>query len=229
MSKEIHFHRALERLKQSMLEMGELVEKAIQDAITALLERTKETTLHVIKGDHEIDAKEVEIEEECLKLLALYQPIAHDLRFIASVMKINNDLERMGDLAVNIAERAAFLISQPALGISIGLGAMTKTTRKMVRESLDALVHTDVQLARHVCEEDDTVDEAQRLIYEKLTDVMEKDPSTIERATHLLSTSRHLERIADLATNIAEDIVYLVDGEIIRHRVEEYQPRQKPS
>ena len=212
-----HLERDLERLRKQILEVGSLVEEAIDRAIRALMERRAEIARDVIDGDCAIDAREVEVEEHCLKILALHQPVAVDLRFIVAVMKVNNDLERMGDLAANIAERAAYISTQDAIRLPVGLSEMAKTARTMVRQSLDALVNMDVELARGVLRRDDEVDAANREMFDTLQRVMHDDPSTIERAVQALSASRNLERIADHATNIAEDVIFMIEGEVIRH------------
>ena len=174
-----------------------------------------------MREDDRINHREVLIEEECLKMLALHQPVAADLRFIVAVLKVNNDLERMGDLAVNIAERAAYLATQEPLQVSLDFPKMAEGVRDMVRESLDALSNMNPRLARHVLTMDDEIDEANRGMFDILQELMHRDPSTIERAVHLLSASRHLERIADLATNIAQDVVYMSEGRLIRHLTED--------
>lgn len=213
----IHLARDMEKLKKDLLTMGAMVEEAIYEAVTALRDRRPEVARDVIEGDDRIDRWEVEVEEECLKILALHQPVAKDLRFIASVMKINSDLERMGDLAVNIAERAAFLASLPPIPVPHQLGPMAEAAMRMARESLDAFVNCDSETARRICKADDEVDGYNREVIHELQELMERHPETIPRATHLFSVSRQLERIADHATNIAEDVVYMVEGEIIRH------------
>ena len=202
--------------------MGSLVEKVSNQAITALQERNTELSAGVHELDLTIDQQEVKIEEECLKILALHQPVATDLRFVVCVMKVNNDLERMGDLAINIAERASYLSSHDPLGVPLDFHRMAELAREMVKESLSALLNLDTDLARKVLAKDDEVDEINRQMFEILEEIMLKDPTTIRRAIHLLSASRHLERIADLATNIAEDVVFLDEGEVIRHLPEDY-------
>ena len=174
-----------------------------------------------MREDDRINHREVLIEEECLKILALHQPVAADLRFIVVVLKVNNDLERMGDLAVNIAERAAYLATQEPLKVSLDFPKMAEGVRNMVRESLDALSNMNPRLAQHVLTMDDEIDEANRGMFNILQELMHRDPSTIERAVHLLSASRYLERIADLATNIAQDVVYMSEGRLIRHLTED--------
>lgn len=213
----MHLRRDLDELKKDLLLLGTKVEDSINKSILALTTRRKELGQEVIDGDEEIDAKEVELEEDCLKILALHQPVAADLRFIITALKVNNDLERMGDLAVNIAERAIFLAGHKPIDVPLNYSRMADGVRKMVRDSLDSLVKKDPALARTVLSLDDTIDEMNRGMYHILQDVMCSDPESTQRAMHLLSTSRHLERIADLATNIAEDVVFMVEGELIRH------------
>lgn len=217
-----HLGRDLENLKKEMLYMGSMVEGAINKAINSLVKRNTGWAEEVMRGDDEIDAKENEIQEECLKVLALHQPVAEDLRFIITVMKVNNDLERMGDLAVNIAERGVYLSTQPPIRAPLNFSKMMERVQSMVHESLNALVNSDTALARKVWREDDAVDEMNKEMYVALQDLMREDPDTIPRAIHTLSASRHLERIADLATNIAEDIIFMAEGEIVRHRLEDY-------
>jgi phosphate transport system protein len=213
-----HLQRDLERVKRDLLAMSGLVEEATDLAIGAVVDRRRDLAEQVVAGDDRIDAKELEVEDECLKVLALHQPVASDLRFLISVLKVNNDLERMGDLAKNIAERALALAGQPPIEGAEDFRSMAERVRRMVHDCIDALVERNVDLARKVCFDDREVDEENRRRFERLQDVMRKDPSSVERAVHLLSISRHLERIADHATNVAEDVVFLVDGEVIRHQ-----------
>jgi phosphate transport system protein len=220
-----HLQIEIERLKKRLLAVGASVVEAIQKALLSLEARRGEIAKEVIAGDEQVDHDEVELEEECLKLLALYQPVAEDLRFITAVMKINNDLERMGDEAVNIAEHAAFLSRNEPVPVPSQMSEITRAAMRMVRESLDAFVASDVQEALRICAEDDEVDRLNREIIQAVWKMMQKDPQTIERATHLFSVSRHLERIADHATNIAEDVVYMVEGKIIRHHANAYDPQ----
>ena len=217
----IHFRRDLDEIKKLLLEVGTLVEQATNKAITALLERREELAAEVQAGDRLIDRKEVQVEELCLKSLALHQPVAADLRFIVVVMKVYNDLERMGDLASNIADRAAYLARHPQLAVPLDFRQMAETVRGMVRDSLDSLVRFDTALAREVLASDDEVDRFNREMWQTLEQTMVEDSSAVQRALHFLSASRHLERIGDLATNIAEDVIYMVDGEVIRHRYSE--------
>ena len=217
-----HLQRDLDRLKKEILGMGAMVEQATNKAITALVERRPELAQEVMAGDDAIDRKELTTEEECLKTLALHQPVAADLRFVVAVMKVTNDLERMGDLAVNIAERAAYLSTHPPIEVPLDFQRMADRVRRMLQDSLNALVSRDTALARRICRDDDEVDAINRDMFVALQDLMFRKPETIKRAVHTLSASRHLERIADLATNIAEDVVFMVEGEVIRHRTENY-------
>lgn len=221
-----HLQRDVEALKKQLTDIGAMVEDATNKAILALVDRRTELAKEVIHGDSQIDQKEVQIEEECLKILALHQPVAGDLRFIIVVLKVNNDLERMGDLSVNIAERAAYLSTHEQLQVDLDFPQMAEMVRVMVRESLDSLVNQDTRLARLVLTKDDQVDDLNRGMFVALQELMRKDPGTVERAVHLLSASRHLERIADLATNIAQDVVFMVEGKLIRHRVEDYTEKE---
>ena len=213
-----HLLRDLDDLKKKLLLVGGLVEGAIERATTALLEKRPELARQVAAGDAEIDRREVRIEEDCLKILALHQPVAADLRFIVAVLKVNNDLERMGDLAANIAERAIDLCACRADRRPPDLGTMVETVRRMVRDTLEALIRTDVALARRVVEADDLVDKIHRDMFAEVRAIASSDPELLDAALLYLSGSRNLERIADQCTNIAEDVIFLVEGEIVRHR-----------
>jgi phosphate transport system protein len=216
----IHLQRDLETLQRRILAMAAAVEQTIETAIRAVFERDIRLALDLMEGDTTIDLEENEIEEECLKILALHQPVAVDLRRVASILKINSDLERMADLAVNIAERAHALARVSEIPIPSGFRQMTDLTVTMVRDSLDAFVHLDADLARGVCRMDDEVDRYNREIIDHVRQFMMQSPEHIDPGLFLFSASRHLERIADHATNIAEDVVYLVEGKIIRHHPE---------
>lgn len=212
-----HLLRDLEMLKKEILTMGAMVEESMNRALQSLMERRFDLAEEVILGDRELDLKEIQIEEECLKVLALHQPVAADLRFIIVVLKVNNDLERIGDLAQNIAERAAYLSRNEPIELPGDFITMIEKVRGMVSRSLDSLVNRDTKTAREVIHEDTEVDEAHRRMYEALQARMCDNPSTVQRAVNTLSVSKNLERIADYATNIAEDVVFMVDGEMIRH------------
>jgi len=213
-----HLERDLARLQRDLMTLASSVEEAIHKAIKSLETRHHTLAQQVIDGDEQIDRDENQIEEDCLKMLALHQPVAVDLRRITAALKINAELERMGDLAEDIAERALHLAQLPPVTLPVKLQRMTDLTTSMVRQSLDAFVNLDVRLARTVCRMDDEVDRYNSEIIEELIAVMRASPNTVEAGISLFSATRHLERIADHATNIAEDVVYLAEGEIIRHR-----------
>lgn len=213
-----HLQRDLENLQRDLLTLAASVEEAIHKAIRALQGHDAKLAQEVIAGDEQIDQDENHVEEECLKILALHQPVAIDLRRIAAAMKINTDLERMADLAEDIAERALVLDRPPKIAIPENLQRMTDLTTTMVRQSLDAFVNLDARQARRVCRLDDEVDRYNREIIDELILIMQKSPEMVEPGLSLFSAIRHLERIADHATNIAEDVVYLVEGAIVRHR-----------
>ena len=218
----MHLQRELDNLKKELLSIAAMVENATDKALVALVERRPNLAYEVINEDDLIDQKEVRIEEECMKILALHQPMATDLRFVVTALKVNNDLERVGDLAVNIAERAAYLASKEMLAVTLDFPKMAEEVMKMLKSALDSLTRQDTDLARRIIAADDQIDDFNRRMYHCLQDLMQENPSTIKRAMHLLSASRHLERIADLATNICEDLIYMVEGEVIRHRPSDY-------
>ena len=218
-----HLQREIENLKKNILVLGAKVEMAVHDATDAIEKRDGDLAQNVIDNDIQIDQQEVDVEEECLKILALHQPVAIDLRFIIAALKINNDLERIGDLAVNIAERAVFLATQPKPDISFDFSRMASIAQWMLKKSLDALVNLSVEFAREVCAADDKIDSMNREMYIKVQHAIRIHPEQMESLIHLLSVSRHLERIADHATNIAEDIIYMIEGEIVRHKTEHYK------
>jgi phosphate transport system protein len=212
-----HFHEELDGLKQTLLAMGGLVEDQIRRVMTALLERDSELAQEVIDRDQRVNLYDVEVDEKCVELLALYQPAAGDLRFITTAMKIVTDLERIGDQAVNIAQRALELNREPQLKPYIDLPRMAASAQRMVKESLDAFVSRDTALARRVCGEDSEVDALKEQIFRELLTFMMEDPKTIPRAIRLILISRFLERVADHATNIAEMVIYMVDSKMVRH------------
>jgi phosphate transport system protein len=213
-----HLQRDLDNLQHDLLALAGLVEGAVHKAIRALQERDVALAREVIAGDGQIDLEENHLDEECLKILALHQPVAIDLRRIAAAMMINIDLERMGDLAEDIAERAIVLARPPLLPISPKLQRMTDLTTMMVRQSLDAFVNLSTVEAQTVMRMDDEVDRYNEEIIQEIVQAMKGSPALIEPGLSMFSAIRHLERIADHATNIAEDVVYLVEGEIVRHR-----------
>jgi phosphate transport system protein len=207
-------------VEERILRLGTLVDEAISKSITALINRYTSLAQRVIANDSEIDAMEVEVEEECLKMLALYQPVAADLRFVVAALKINNDLERMGDLARNIAKRVTQLEGGDPYDLPPEIRTMATQAQEMVRQCLDAVVKRDPTLARQVREEDDIVDEARQRIQRRVLQGIKDHPENVENLLRINSVSKHIERIADMATNIAEDVVYMVEGDIVRHRSE---------
>ena len=216
----IHLSRDLENIQRRVLTLASAVEQLVEQSIRALFERDARLARNLMESDTPIDLEENHIEEECLKILALHQPVAVDLRRVATIVKINSDLERMADLAVNIAERALALAYGPEVTVPSGFRQMTDLANTMVRDSLDAFVRLDMALAKRVCRLDDEVDRYNREIIDHVTEFMKQSPENVEPGLHLFSAARQLERIADHATNIAEDVVYLVEGKIIRHHPE---------
>ena len=216
-----HFEVDLQTLKNRLLNMGALVEERVHQAIHALIERRVDTAESVIAGDPEVNDLQIEIDDRCLKLLALQNPMASDLRLITAAMKINADLERIGDQAVNIAENAIKILAQPPLRPLMDIPRMAEITQKMTRDSLDAFVRKDPALARDVLSRDDEVDQLKDQVFRVLLTHMMADPGTIERALSLILVSRNIERIADHATNIAEDVIFVVEAKDVRHHHEE--------
>ena len=213
----IHYHRELERLRKSVLAEGARVEDMLVRAIRALMERDLALAEDTMSRDNDIDRMEIDVEEDCLKILALHQPVAQDLRFIVTVLKMNNDLERMADIAANIAKRARYLAKREPLGWPEEIEALAINTKAMVKQSLDSLIQSDVELAREVCAADATVNRQKSRIIEQIRERMKAEPQNIETLLKMIDVPRHLERIADLSTNIAEDVAYMVEGRIIRH------------
>jgi len=212
-----HLKRDLERIERQLLEIGAMVEMSLHKSIAALNAQRLELVSEVIAGDEEIDRREVELEEDCLKVLALHQPVAVDLRFIIAVIKVNSTLERMGDLACNIARSALNMDSVQWLEF-VQLDHMGELVRHMVRLSLDSLVRLDARQAIEVLRQDDDVDAEKNEIFEKIVDLADQQGVAYSDIIRILLVSRHLERVADHATNIAEDVVFLVEGDIIRHK-----------
>ncbi len=208
----------LDDVKQKLVQSASLVESMIEKSIRGLTRRDEEVLMEVIRQDESRENDiEMEIDETCIHVIACYQPQASDLRTIMMVSKINNDLERMGDEAVNISEGALFLIKRPEVKPLIDIPKMAEETRRMLKDSLKSFMDEDTQLARGVCERDDIVDGLRDQILRELITFMASDSTTIERSNHLIRISRSLERIADLSTNICEDVIYMVEGKTIRH------------
>lgn len=215
----LHFQRQIEKLKRQILMLGALVEEAVSNAITAVEMNDLDLAQKVIDGDTKIDEFEIDVEEECLHTLALHQPVAFDLRFVVAVLKINNDLERIADLAVNVAEQTRFLGRQSGVDISqFDIIKTARIVRSMLKQSLDALVNLSPQDAQAVRVLDDEVDEAHRRTIARVKEAMRAEPAKIDALLNVLSISRQLERVADHAVNIAEDVIYSAKGDITRHR-----------
>jgi phosphate transport system protein len=211
-------HREIEKLKKMVLNLGSIVEENVCSAVESVEKRDVKLAKKVIATEPEIDVMEIELEEECLKILALHQPVAIDLRLIIAVLKINNDLERVDDLAANIAERSLSLATREPISIPSNLEMLAEKAITMLRQGLDAQVNMDSSLAERVIALDDEVDDLHKDMYRCIQDQIKSDPASIELLMQLISVSRCLERIADLATNIAEDVIYMVKGEIVRHQ-----------
>ncbi len=212
-----HFHRELEKIKKMILSLGALVEERVRMAIRAIEDKDADIAKKVISLDYEIDEMEVAVEEECLKILALYQPVAVDLRFLIAVIKINNDLERIGDEAVNIAERVAIIAKYSATDVVLDYTVMAEKAEDMLKKSLDALINLDADLAFRVLILDDEVDHINKENYDKIKHSIGQEPKQIGFLINLMLISRHLERLADHATNIAEEVIYMIEGDIVRH------------
>jgi phosphate transport system protein len=215
-----HLQIEIGRLKRRILHIGAYVEESFQSAVVAVTRRDAELAQRVLATHYEVDTMEVDLEEECLKVLALYQPVARDLRFIVSVLKVNNDLERIGDLAENIAGRALSLAQHQRFEIPYDFVGMAESARTMLHGALDALANLDAGVAYEVCAADDRVDTINRDMYRKIKSAMLENPERIDALLHLLSASRYVERVADHATNVAEDVIYLLEGGIVRHRLQ---------
>lgn len=216
-----HFIEELDELQRELLEMAGLVELAVHESVVAVTSRDPARAQLVLVNEARINQMEIRIDEMAVRLLALHQPMARDLRFLTAAIKINNDLERMGDLAVNIVERALSLISQPPINPNIDMPQLARLVESMVRNSLDSFVKRDAELARSVLLSDDAVDNQRTLICDELVRFMQQEPAMIPRALDLFIIARSLERIADHATNIAEDVLYLAQGIDVRHHLEQ--------
>lgn len=213
----VHLQKDIARLKKNLLSLGALVESQVEKSVQAFLDRDEELAREVTNRDAEIDDREIEIEEECLKTLALHQPVAIDLRLTIAILKMNSDLERIGDLAVNIARKAIAVAAEPPLEAHFDIAGMGEKSQSLLRDSIDALVDLDVELARTVCLRDDEVDDMKHTIRIGVEKMIRSRPEHTQALLRLLAVSRNLERIADGATNIAEDVIYLSEGEITRH------------
>ncbi|MBN1981909.1 MAG: phosphate signaling complex protein PhoU [Chitinivibrionales bacterium] len=214
----LHLMREIEQLKKMIFELCTTVEESLTEALHAITEKNNERAAEVIANDRHIDLMELDVEEECLKILALYQPVAADLRFIIAALKINNDLERIGDLATNIAERTEIISRYPETELSFDFSEMYTKSIAMLHKSLDAYANNNVDLCYEVCSSDDEIDSMNKKMYSIVNKEVNHDPSVCELMLQYLSISRYLERVADHATNIAEDVIYMIEGTIVRHR-----------
>jgi phosphate transport system protein len=216
-----HVLRQIELLKERILSVGALVEAAISGAVSAFSAGDASAARRVVERDRQIDQLEIEVEEECLKILTLYQPAASDLRFVIAVLKINNDLERTGDLAANIAKRVLFLVENPAPNVEVDFRAMAARAQSMIKDSLAALVQADINLAYEVRRSDDILDDMRRQLHQRIRSAVRRMPEQTEPLLKLYAVAKHLERIGDMATCIAADVIYMVNGDIVRHLGEE--------
>jgi len=224
-----HLQRDLESLEQNLLAQCSIVEKMMFRASQSITELRADLLDELLEDEETVNLREVQIEEECLKMLALHQPVAVDLRRVATVLKINGDLERIADLTVNVTERARVLVHYPQFAFPHNLEQMVQIATSMVRDAIDSFVQLDIEMAHDVCLRDDRVDDLNRQVIDDLRELLKSQTCEVEPALQLFSASRHIERMADHATNIAEDVIYLVDGEIARHRhdIDSYPLRTK--
>ena len=214
----VHLERDLDSLKKDIVHLGSLVQNSTQSVVEFLGTKSEQQLQDVLEYEDRINELEVDIEENCLKVLALHQPVAIDLRFIIVIMKVNNDLERMGDQAVNISQRVKSLMDGPELPISLPIGEMTNAVQKMVSLSLEALVSQDPAIARKVVDMDDIVDDLNAQTYDLIRETIQANPSLVNSAMSMATISSNLERIGDLCTNIAEEVIFMVEGQVIRHQ-----------
>jgi phosphate transport system protein len=215
-----HFQEELDALKARLLEMGGLAEERVRTAIEALVRRDPALVVQVLDGDGPVNQFHIEIDSRCVKLLALYQPMAVDLRVVLSAVKINTDLERVGDLAINIAEAASRYLAHAPVKELVDIPRMAHIAQDMLRDALDSFVRRDIDLAQRVLDQDDALDSLKTQVFRDLLAFMLKDPQTIEPSLDLILISRHLERIGDHATNIAEDVIYMVSAKDVRHHAQ---------
>ena len=216
----VHLQKEIEKLKKQIVLLAGTVEKSVADAVKSIDQRDAQLAQQIKDSDQIIDQTEVEVEEDCLKTLALYQPVAMDLRFIVAVLKINSDLERIGDEAVNIAGRSLNINAYPKIEINFDLKTLALKVMAMLKRSLDALVNMDAAMAHSVIDSDDEIDETVRVLFQQVKNEIRRQPEKIDYIIEYMRINRHLERIADHATNIAEDIVYMIEGKIVRHNYE---------
>ncbi len=225
----VHLQRQIDKLKKMILALGAMVEESVEGAIRAIDTRDTELAKKIIQADEQVDMTEIDIEEECLHTLALHQPVAFDLRYVVAVLKINNELERIADLATNMAKQARFMVDKPKIDlVPYDLPRMASMVRSMLKRSLDALVKIDPDLAKSVVLMDDEVDEIHKQMYQEVEQAIRDNIDHLEPLINLLNISRQMERIADHAVNVAEDVMYMALGEILRHRKELSFPSPEP-
>jgi phosphate transport system protein len=220
----VHFQREIDKLKHQILEMSADVERAVADAVRAVEQHDADLARAVLEHESQTNARDIDVEEECLKILALHQPVAADLRYLVAVLKINHDLERIGDLAAHIAQGALFLCEMPPVEIPLQLGDMAAKAQQMLRKVLDAFVDVDIVAAREVRLADSEIDALKRSMAARLKAEITCSPALLEPLLKLMHITRHVERIGDHATNIAEDLIYLIEGRIVRHTIVPQSP-----
>ncbi|MDD5699044.1 MAG: phosphate signaling complex protein PhoU [Victivallaceae bacterium] len=214
---KVHLHKEIEILKKDLLILGSMVEGAVRNAVNAVIDKDAAKAERIIENDNYVDRREIEIEEECLKILALHQPVAADLRYVVACMKVNNELERIGDLGVNIAYRVIAIADNPETELGVDFKPMMDVTRQMLKSALDSLIYMDADQALNVMKQDDIVDEYNSKMFADLQNYIRANPKQTEYYVNLMNVSRHLERIADCTTNISEDVIYMIKGQIARH------------
>lgn len=224
-----HLQAELEKVKKKLLTLSSVVERNLDLAIKSIKDLDSDLAVRVRDLDFEVDLMEVDLEEECLKALALYQPVASDLRFIIVALKINNDLERIADLAVNLSSRAKYLADLPLVEAPFDFDLMSSLTKKMVKNSIQCLIDLDLELAQQICRDDDEIDSINKNTYPVVFERIREHPARVEQLIHYLSISRFLERISDLSTNIAEDVIYMVEGVIVRHHDDGSKSHETPT
>jgi len=225
----VHLDREIQKLKKKLLILWTVIDEQLEAAVRSLMDQDEDLAAEICRRDDEVDQLEVEVEEECLKILALHQPVAVDLRFIIAAMKINNDLERIGDLAVNIARKTRAYAGLPLIDLPFGLEEMARKVQDMLRDSLDALLMLDSLLAHEVCSRDSEIDQMKKIVRREVERVVCEYPDEAKSLLKLNAVARNLERVADQATNIAEDVIYMVDGKIVRHQDAEWAGRNGDS
>ncbi|HPN84056.1 MAG TPA: phosphate signaling complex protein PhoU [Victivallales bacterium] len=220
----VHLQKEVEKIKKKLMQLATVVEENVRKAVISVSTRNEQLAREVISADDEVDKFEVELEEECMKVLALHQPVAADLRYVIACLKINNDLERIGDLAVNIAQRSLAIAEKKDGKVPVDFSSIMERTQVMLSKTLDSVIEFSPTKAREVCEMDEEIDKLNRDIHEEIVRLIKEKPNRTRYFLHMLGVSRQLERIADYATNICEDVIYMIDGKIIRHQKQIQSP-----